>query len=103
MVKPIRFRRRRRPGFHPDRDQRAGDGHFYAGWRLVRAGGWVKAGDVWYQDESLLPFAGKKIWIAMADYWKQEAIVYAIRWDMRIGTIQAVHRPKSQRKGDQQC
>ena len=60
-------------------DKKAWDGLFYAGWRKVRAGGRIKAAGCWYQDDQLLPFISKKVYVRMNDYWQTEILVYAWR------------------------
>ena len=56
------------------RDHRAEDGHFDSGWRLVRAGGWIKAAGCWFQSDLLLPYVDTQVWVLVNDYWLSEIL-----------------------------
>ena len=78
---------RRRKKKNEDKDRRAWDGGFYAGWRLVRCGGRVKCVGYYWQHEKLIPFIGRKVWFVMNDYWMQDAIVYESMYAVFICAI----------------
>ena len=75
-----------------DRDRLAPDGLTAYGWRLVHKGGWVKMNKVWFQNDRLLPFVGRKIHVAMNDYWCREALAYVVAHNMFICTLFARDR-----------
>ena len=58
------------------RDQRAPDGAFSRGLRLVRKGGRVKAGGMWFQGDCLLPLVGKFVILDNFDYWQTGCQAY---------------------------
>ena len=60
--------RRHRDGYAPD-------GEFADGDRVVRAGGYIKAGNEWYQHDDLLPLVGQMVWVYVPDYWATELVV----------------------------
>ena len=66
----------------PARDDRAEDGGFYAGWRLVRPKGRVKAGGRWWRHDKLLRQVGKRVWVKIDCYWGTEASACLIEDDM---------------------
>ena len=71
-------------GHREGRDIRAPDGLFYAGWRMVRKGGRVKAGGAWYKSDRLLPFVGREIWVAIGEYWGGWILAWEFLFDVLI-------------------
>ena len=69
------------------RDQRAPDGVFSRGLRLVRKGGRVKAGGVWFQGDCLLPLVGQFVILDNFDYWQTECQAYRAGDNALIGVL----------------
>ncbi len=60
-------------------DTHAQDGMMAGGWRVVRIGGWVKALGAWWQNDKLIPFVGKRVWMTAEDFWLQECAAFVSR------------------------
>lgn len=73
------------PRFDPYADQRAYDGGFAQGWRIVREGGRIKAGGRWYGHDDLLMRVGDRVHVLMTDYWGGHVTVSG-------GAIGCMHR-----------